>query len=68
MRLHIDWTRCDGHGSCADLLPDLLTRDDWGFPIVRSAPSFSANTQRRIDLAVQTCPTLALKVTSVPKR
>ena len=20
-RLHVDWTRCDGHGSCAELLP-----------------------------------------------
>ena len=23
-RLHVDWTRCDGHGSCAELLPELL--------------------------------------------
>ena len=23
MRLHVDWTRCDGHGACAELLPEL---------------------------------------------
>ena len=34
MRVHVDWTRCDGHGSCAELLPELLDTDDWGFPLV----------------------------------
>jgi ferredoxin len=31
--LHIDWTRCDGRGLCVELLPELLTRDDWGYPV-----------------------------------
>ena len=35
-RLHLDWTRCDGHGACAELLPGLLTVDDFGFPVSRS--------------------------------
>ena len=35
-RLHVDWTRCDGHGSCAELLPELLALDDWGFPVSRT--------------------------------
>ena len=35
MRVHVDWTRCDGHGSCAELLPELLTTDEWGFPLAR---------------------------------
>ena len=38
-RLLIDRTRCDGHGSCAELLPELLELDEWGFPVVLSAPS-----------------------------
>jgi ferredoxin len=25
--LDIDWTRCDGHGLCAELLPHRITRD-----------------------------------------
>ena len=25
-RLHVDWTRCDGHGSCAELLPRAARR------------------------------------------
>jgi ferredoxin len=36
MRLHIDWTACDGRGLCAELLPELLLSDDWGYPVARS--------------------------------
>ena len=34
-RLHIDWTRCDGRGLCTELLPGVLGRDDWGYPLAR---------------------------------
>ncbi len=34
-RLHIDWTRCDGRGLCTELLPGVLSRDDWGYPLAR---------------------------------
>jgi ferredoxin len=30
--LKIDWTACDGRGLCADLLPELIAADPWGFP------------------------------------
>jgi len=33
--LHIDWTRCDGRGLCTELLPGVLDRDDWGYPVAR---------------------------------
>ena len=32
--LQIDWTRCDGHGLCAELSPEQITLDDWGYPII----------------------------------
>ena len=64
--LHVDWTRCDGHGLCADLVPEVLTRDEWGFPIARER----ANTTLRVDpevvpharRAVDLCPLLALRL------
>ncbi|MCW2688636.1 MAG: ferredoxin [Mycobacterium sp.] len=31
-RLHSDWTRCDARGLCVELLPGLLSRDDWAYP------------------------------------
>jgi ferredoxin len=66
-QLHVDWTRCDGHGTCADLLPDLIKRDDWGYPILKPAATISRRRQR-VDLAVEACPMLALKVVSATKR
>ena len=35
--LVIDRIACDGFGLCAELLPELLELDDWGYPIVKSA-------------------------------
>lgn len=34
----VDWQRCDGNGVCAELLPELLGRDDWGYPVVADGP------------------------------
>jgi len=28
--LGIDRIKCDGHGVCADLVPELIELDDWG--------------------------------------
>ncbi|MGN6721285.1 MAG: ferredoxin [Marmoricola sp.] len=63
-RLHVDWTRCDGHGTCADLLPDLMTRDDWGFPILESNAQIPSGARDRAALAVDACPMLALRIVS----
>jgi 4Fe-4S single cluster domain len=30
---------CDGFGMCAELLPELIELDDWGYPIVRAGRS-----------------------------
>ena len=32
--LRVDPIACDGHGLCAELFPEGITLDDWGFPIV----------------------------------
>ncbi len=57
--LEIDWTRCDGHGLCATLLPELVTLDEWGFPVLdKSADA----TDRAVRRAVLACPALALRL------
>ena len=64
-RLHIDWTRCDGHGSCAELLPGLLGVDDFGYPIARSGERDPAVPRRDRDAAqhaVRNCPVMALRL------
>lgn len=61
-RLSIDFAACDGHGLCADLLPELVTLDEWGFPILRSDtvdPPQLPHARR----AAAACPVLALHLT-----
>ncbi len=68
-RLHIDWTRCDGHGSCAELLPELLTTDDWGYPVVRSGerdPAVPRDLAPLARRAVAACPVQALRRVTDP--
>jgi ferredoxin len=63
-RLHVDWTRCDGHGSCAELLPRLLDVDDFGFPVSRSGerdPVVPGRDQEAARHAVRNCPLMALR-------
>jgi ferredoxin len=64
-RLHIDWTRCDGRGLCTELLPELLDRDDWGYPMSRSGsrePEVPPAQQKYAVAAVKRCPRLALRL------
>lgn len=67
--LHIDWTRCDGRGLCAELLDGAIARDDWGYPFAAGVPAASrSDIPIRPDQlaaasdAVALCPVLALKL------
>ena len=31
----VDMIACAGHGICAELLPEWIRLDDWGYPIIR---------------------------------
>ena len=63
--LHVDWTACAGRGLCAELLPEILDRDEWGYPLARdrardpAVPAELADVARR---AVAQCPRLALRL------
>ncbi len=63
-RLHIDWTACAGRGLCTELLPELLGRDEWGYPIPLSArePPVPDELAEPARLAVSQCPRLALRL------
>jgi ferredoxin len=65
MRVHVDWTRCDGHGSCAELLPELLTTDDWGFPLAsgdQRDPDVPRELEGHARRAERACPLQALRL------
>ena len=61
LTLEVDRIKCDGHGLCAELLPEMLELDDWGYPIVREAyvPHAILEHARR---AVVDCPVMALRL------
>ncbi|MEO6512365.1 MAG: ferredoxin [Nocardioides sp.] len=65
MRLEIDWTRCDGHGLCARLLPESVTLDEHGFPVIPDRHVDDA-TVRHARRAVAACPRLALRLEPEP--
>ncbi|MHB8439855.1 MAG: ferredoxin [Acidimicrobiales bacterium] len=61
MQLHVDPTACDAYGYCAELVPELIGLDEWGFPVVArgSVPPHLADVARK---AVEDCPRRALKL------
>jgi ferredoxin len=60
-RLRVDPIACDGRGLCAEVLPELITLDDWGFPIIwdGGVPGGLRDDARE---AVRICPKLALRL------
>jgi len=62
--LDIDRIACDGHGLCAELLPELIELDDWGYPIIarEAIPKQLLGHARK---AVAICPVLALRLRTV---
>ena len=57
--LRVDPIACDGHGLCAELFPEWISLDDWGFPIVDPRP-VPASLEHHARRAVRECPKLAL--------
>jgi ferredoxin len=60
-RLEIDRIRCDGFGMCAELLPELIELDDWGYPIV-AAGDVPDDLLAHVRMAVEACPLLAIRL------
>lgn len=57
--LAVDRIKCDGSGLCAELLPELIRLDDWGYPILKPGPvpdHLVPLAQRVVD----DCPVLAI--------
>jgi methionine sulfoxide reductase heme-binding subunit len=63
MQLRVDPTACTGHGLCAELLPELIALDRWGYPLL-AAQAVPANLLGRARRTVSDCPALALRLTT----
>lgn len=63
--LGIDRIACDGYGMCAELLPELVDLDEWGYPVMGSAP-LTGKALGHARRAVAACPALALRLERPP--
>ena len=61
MKLLVNPIDCEGHGVCAELLPEAITLDEWGYPIIDPRP-LPPSLERHARKAVSACPTLALRL------
>jgi ferredoxin len=63
VRIRVNPITCTAHGLCAELLPEWIQLDEWGYPILDGEllPEQLRDHARR---AAAACPTLALRLTS----
>jgi ferredoxin len=59
VKLKVNPITCEGHGMCAELLPELIRLDDWGYPIIDS-PEVPRHLEPLARRAADVCPTLAV--------
>jgi ferredoxin len=65
-RLRVNPILCTGYGMCAELLPERVALDDWGFPIL-DRRDLGEDLWEHARRAVAACPTGALQVVSEPE-
>ena len=60
-RLRLNPIACEAHGMCAELLPERITLDEWGYPLLDDEP-LPGPLLEHARRAAQACPTLALRL------
>lgn len=63
MKLRVNPILCDGYGHCAELLPELVDLDEWGYPLIEKKP-VARGLEPAARRAVAMCPRLALSLES----
>jgi ferredoxin len=61
VKLLVNPIDCAGHGACAELLPEAIALDEWGYPVIDPSP-LPPSLERPARKAVSACPTLALRL------
>jgi len=59
MRIRIDPVACEAYGYCAELLPEAISLDEWGYPIVDDRP-LDSELMALAKRAVRDCPKRAI--------
>jgi ferredoxin len=58
-KLRVDPIACKAHGLCAELFPERISLDDWGYPIIDATP-IPAHLRGLARRAAAECPAAAL--------
>jgi ferredoxin len=66
VRLRVNPIQCVAHGLCAEMLPEAVRIDDWGYPILEDG-ELSSDLVALARRAADACPTLALLLESEQK-
>jgi ferredoxin len=66
-RLVVDPIACTGHGLCAELLPEAIGLDEWGYPLLAGG-ELPRELVRRARSVAATCPTRALRLAQTAAR
>ncbi len=65
-QLRVNWIACDAHGMCAELFPEGIALDEWGYPIV-DPRAIRRELESHARRAVAACPTFALTLEAAKK-
>jgi ferredoxin len=57
--LRVNPIACEAHGLCAELFPERISLDDWGYPMIDPTP-IPAGLEEHARRAVAECPAVAL--------
>jgi ferredoxin len=59
MRIRVNPITCEAHGLCAELFPEWISLDEWGYPLINPG-SIPRHLEAHARRAAEACPTLAL--------
>ena len=59
IRLRVDPVACEAFGYCAEILPERVALDEWGYPVIDGEP-IPRDLLDHARRAAQACPTFAL--------
>ena len=62
MRIRLDSEKCQGHGRCYALAPELFSSDDEGYSVVKLEGDVPPELEEKARLAADNCPEFAIEV------
>jgi len=62
MKIHLDTAKCQGHGRCYSLAPELFDCDDLGTAVVVVTGDLDEDQLKKATLAASNCPEFAIVI------